>query len=103
MVADPAAARASGASRVVSLRSGADCLLQPEFEMTPAFRANPVPKIPRLLRILSPRGDAIASTVTEGALSGAGIWPALSTVDVKSDCHAAAIHERAVLRSVRRV
>ena len=36
-------------------------------------------------------------------LARAGIWPALFAVDVKSDRHAAAIHERAVLRSVCRV
>jgi hypothetical protein len=42
-------------------------------------------------------------TVAECALPGAGIWPALCAVDVTSDCHAAAIHERAVLRSARLV
>jgi hypothetical protein len=58
--------------------------------------ADSVPTIPRLLRILSPRGDASALNVAEWALPGAGIWSALFAVDVRSDRHAAAIHERAV-------
>jgi hypothetical protein len=48
-----------------------------------------------------PPGAAIALTVAECALPDAGIWSALFAVDVKSNCHAAAIHERAVLRPVR--
>jgi hypothetical protein len=47
--------------------------------------------------------DAIALTAAGCALPDAGIWPALAAVDVKFDHHAAAIHETAVLRSVRRV
>ena len=43
-----------------------------------------MPKIPRFLRILSPPGAAIALTVAECALLGAGIWPALFAVDVRS-------------------
>ena len=42
------------------------------------------------------RGDCL--TVAECALPGAGIWPALFAVDVRSKCHEVAIHERAVLR-----
>jgi hypothetical protein len=66
-------------------------------------RLEPMAKIPRLLRILSPLGTAITLTVAECALPAAGIWPAVFAVDLKSHCHAAAIHETAVLRSVRRV
>jgi hypothetical protein len=62
-----------------------------------------MPKIPHLLRIPSPSGEAIALTVAEWALPGAGMWPALFAAEVTSHCHAAAIHERAVLRSLRRV
>jgi hypothetical protein len=51
--------------------------------------------------ILSPLGDTTAFTVGECALPGVGTWPAFFAIAVESDCHAAAIHERAVLRSVR--